>query len=281
MKKNFSKKLLTAILTATLSLSMGMTAFAAAPKADGTEAATPQGTGDVADSTGAAVAEKTTAEGAFTYAGDDDNKAKATDNDGADINVWAKITDDSTKIYKVDIGWGAMKFEYNTGGGSWNVETHTYDVAAGGEKGWVDTYVDGINNKVTVTNHSNAGVDAGFVYAMTETNQFNDAAGANNVVGNFFDDNAKALTAAAKLENPATTVVDKLTDSKITLATAEYTDGVDDAAAVGTGAARTDDVYFAFSGTPDEGKATALTDFTKVGVITVTVSPVEETPAGP
>ncbi|MEG0091333.1 MAG: hypothetical protein RSA20_05900, partial [Oscillospiraceae bacterium] len=122
---------------------------------------------------------------AWETVNDDDKLAGAADTNGADINVWAKVIDSGSKIYKVDLAWGAMKFEYNSGGGQWDTATHQYN-STGGTAAWTPTYLDGTNNKVAVTNHSNNGINAGFAYAMSGT-PFNDKNGVNNVIGNFFD----------------------------------------------------------------------------------------------
>ncbi|MEG0321665.1 MAG: hypothetical protein RR606_05700, partial [Oscillospiraceae bacterium] len=130
---------------------------------------------------------------------DDDAIAKATDI-GADINVWAKVVDSGSKIYKVDLAWGAMKFEYKDSSGQWNTTTHKYEAAPDNTKGWTEAaYLDGTNNKVAVTNHSNNAINAAFAYAMNGE-KFNDANGLNNVVGHFFDTNAKAVTASKVLD---------------------------------------------------------------------------------
>ncbi len=83
-----------------------------------------------------------------------------------DIDVWG-YTKDGT-VYSVDVEWGAMTFQYETG--SWDPDTHT---AATG-RGWV--VYDNVNdkvlgdvqdaiNRITVTNHSNAAVYAKLTYA--------------------------------------------------------------------------------------------------------------------
>ena len=68
---------------------------------------------------------------------------------------------DGGTIYSVDIEWGALEFTYNEGGpGVWNAQTHTYDGAT--EQGWAANTAGG--DQITVTNHSNAGIEAGFTY---------------------------------------------------------------------------------------------------------------------
>lgn len=83
---------------------------------------------------------------------DDTNNAAATD-------VQGKYVDStSTRVYKVDVEWGAMKFVFNKHQ-KWNPDTHSYndeieillDESA---------YVDG-NNEIVISNHSNADVRVG------------------------------------------------------------------------------------------------------------------------
>lgn len=285
MKK---RSLLALVLAICLTLAMTTQAFAAAAT-DGEGALAPLGDGSATqESTGQAAINS--ADGTKFYTeNDDDAIDKTTDVGGADINVWAKVVDSGSKIYKVDLAWGAMKFEFNSGSGQWNTATHAYD-SVGGTTEWTPAYIDGANNKVAVTNHSNNAIDAGFSYAMDGT-PFNDALTDNAVIGNFFADNTKALTASTVLTNTYTggaaapgTIADTLTGAKISLPTADKYNST-----AGTGAvaddtnnqiagARVGDVYFAFSGTPDEGRGATLDTFRKVGVITVTVAPNNDIP---
>lgn len=57
-------------------------------------------------------------------------------------------------VYTVDVTWGGMLFTYKEGDGIWDPETHTYSRGAE-ESGWTST-----NNTITVTNHSNAALEA-------------------------------------------------------------------------------------------------------------------------
>lgn len=282
------KKLIAAGLTMAMVGSMSMTAFAA-PAADGAGATAPkgettaEGTGLDGTSTGSATI---TGDGTtFNTLEDDDTAVQTDDTNGADINVWAKVIDASTPTYKLDIAWGAMKFEYSSGEGTWNTSTHTYDGASGTGAWTVDGYLDGTNNQITVTNHSNKAVDTTFAYAMTEQHLFNaDTSTVSAVKGNFFEDNTKAAAAALVLDDTGN-VTDLLTDSKIALHSADkyYASTEDKTAGEGSiTAAFTDEnkattgreknVYFAFSGKPDTGVGASLDSFTKVGVITVTVA---------
>ena len=102
---------------------------------------------------------------------------------------------------------------------------------------------------------------------MTTTNQCNATNTASSVGGNFFETNANALAAALVLED-TTTVINTLTESKVNLLTAD--NGQDG----NPGTATTKDVFFAFSGKPDDGRGATLDTFKKVGVITVTVTPI-------
>ncbi|MEG1108779.1 MAG: hypothetical protein RSE97_07935 [Oscillospiraceae bacterium] len=294
MKK---KSFLAIVLALSMMLAMATPAFAANTNTDGTEVTKPghpEYTVDNVQTAGESYNKAEITKGPndanWATVNDDDKLAGAADTNGADINVWAKVTDSGSKIYKVDLTWGAMKFEYDSGSGKWNPTTHKYD--SSGTSAWTATYLDGANNKVTVTNHSNNGIDATFAYAMNGT-KFNEANGADNVIGNFFDTNDKSKTAAAVLTGTYTgtsgtvndaAVTGKLTGSKIALATAAAYNSTPGDAAATDGAnnqiagARTDDVFFAFSGTPDAGKGAALDTFKKVGVITITVTPNDAVP---
>ena len=84
----------------------------------------------------------------------------------ASHDVTATYTTDTSggaggTVYSVDITWGDMAFTYTAAAGTWDPANHTYTGAEGGV--WtVDK--DG-GNTITVTNHSNTGVTAGFSYA--------------------------------------------------------------------------------------------------------------------
>ena len=78
---------------------------------------------------------------------DDTNNTAATD-------VQGKYVDStSTRVYKVDVEWGAMKFVFNKHQ-KWNPDTHSYNDEI---KILLDesAYVDG-NNEIVISNHSNA-----------------------------------------------------------------------------------------------------------------------------
>lgn len=284
MRRN--KKSLIAIgLVACMTMATTVQAFAA-PRGDDVEATTPVGGAEDTASKGGASITSDNGNDFYTE-GDDDATPKATDVGGADINVWAKVIDSSTKIYKVDLAWGAMKFEFNSGSGQWDTENHEYTGGGGTAEWTVTDYLDGTNNKIDVTNHSNNAIDAEFAYAM-ESQAFNDAASNDAVAGHFFKTNTEAMAGALILTGTynggteTAAVPDQLAGNKISLATADAynssaTDPTDDTDNQLAGA-RTDSVHFAFSGTPDLGRGAALQNFAKVGVITVTVAPNNEAP---
>ena len=69
-------------------------------------------------------------------------------------------------VYKVDIAWGSMEFTYtvNESNRTWNPTSHTY-TSEGSDGVW--SCGSGAD-EISVTNHSNAAVKAGFSYAPAE-----------------------------------------------------------------------------------------------------------------
>ncbi len=67
----------------------------------------------------------------------------------------------SDTIYNVDVTWGSMEFDYTAPAqGTWNPTTHEYD-----NPGLTGIWTcDTDANKITVTNHSNAEVEALLTY---------------------------------------------------------------------------------------------------------------------
>lgn len=217
------------------------------------------------------------------------------DNSQADIGVNAKILEYGDVVYKIDISWGTMQFEYKNKTKKWDPETHAYvtndAVDVSGE--WlVDTYIDGTNNKITVVNHSNAQVDATFAYGHTAVNTtetlFNKLPSeANAVRGHFFLNNANAVTASTVLNDSATVengFVGSLTLGHQDALNAEGYGGTDDsngAIPITAGDAGSCEryVYFTFNGTPDSDlTGDVVTTFTHAGTITVTIAPTPTTP---
>ena len=202
-KKLLSKMVVMATATVLVLGSNGLTAFAA----DGEAATGPKGDTEAAvQSTGAATAEWDTTVDASTWSvtNDDDATAAATDTE-TDISIWAKVVEHGDIVYKVDIEWGAMKFEFNNQAGKWNTDTHTYDADGGVSAEWtVEDYIDEDNNQIKVVNHSNWAVDTTFSYAHEGTLFNTDASGADAVRGHFFLTNDAAVTASKVLKNSAT-----------------------------------------------------------------------------
>jgi hypothetical protein len=179
-----------------------------------------------------------------------------------------------------------MRFVFDAGSRAWNPDTHTYThngdgvwlIDNGGEEPATEWYLTNGNNEITVTNHSNGAIDAEFSYVMLtgatfdvslagDATAFNaEGTDKNAVAGGFYasEDNAQA-GALALLDPIASADFNTLTDSKISLPTAEGRAVDSDAV--------TASVFFAFSGTPDAGRGSALPEFRRVGAITVTISP--------
>jgi len=65
-------------------------------------------------------------------------------------------------VISLDISWGSMAFTYTAGTQEWDPATHTYKETAGT---W---NCDEGANKITLTNHSNIGVDVWMTFAAAE-----------------------------------------------------------------------------------------------------------------
>ncbi|MDD4414368.1 MAG: hypothetical protein PHR14_07470 [Oscillospiraceae bacterium] len=96
-------------------------------------------------------------------------------------------------VYSVDITWGSMGFTYTSAFiGNWNPDTHVYDNST--EEKWT---CDGNANKITVTNHSNANVEATLSYTP---------GGSYSIIdGNFDKDTIYLETAVGKTTENAST----------------------------------------------------------------------------
>ena len=151
-------------------------------------------------------------------------ESTVTENGGQqDIDVNAKYVNGvaTPTKYSVDVEWGAMEFTYTVSGTkTWDAENHQYAVSTSGA--WTAS-----GNEISVTNHSNTGIKAGFAY--TKDSAY------NAVTGTF---SANSLTLP--------TAVGKTTDAAELKGTTALTLG-------GT-------------------LASGVTDFTKVGTVTVTIS---------
>ncbi len=124
--------------------------------------------------------------------------------------VQLEVTESGT-IYNVDIEWGNMKFTYNLG--AWNPGTHKYD----GAGSWVvdagqaaiveDEATVGVQSPITVTNHSNAPVDAALSLAG-----YDDGA----VTGVTDDLTVKTMNLVAAPEHSAQDAVQQVSQYQIT-----------------------------------------------------------------
>lgn len=142
----------------------------------------------------------------------------------------------SDTVYKVDIEWGAMAFTYKAAAkGSWNTATHKYDNAETAGK-WTPAVADG--NRITVTNHSNAGVTAELSFAA--------------------DSSISGLMGIFQVSDS-----DKTDKSTLSLETADNGKGTD-----GAGMETSDSAYLVLSG-GELGSDTAAG--TKIGTVTVTI----------
>lgn len=223
--------------------------------------------------------------------GDEDEVDSTTDTAGQnDINVWAKISgsDGNDIIYSISVDWGNMQFVYDWGG-SWDAESHTYTTSgeSGGATtaGWISTYVNGTQNKITVTNDSNYPVTSKFAYANTLTeimeagegtgtyeSAFNVTPTENGSVTGIFADDNDTLSANINAEGyngVGDTNVETVNTASFDLATSDTLCEVQP-----TGLSETDiedSVYFSLCGTPDSGKT--ISNFASVGIITVTITP--------
>lgn len=95
--------------------------------------------------------------------GNGSNSTITSPSGNTDIRVTASY--DATlveqEVYRVDIVWGSMAFTYHPEFvGTWNPNTHTYSDEADAYWSFEENA-----NKITVTNHSNAPINASFSYA--------------------------------------------------------------------------------------------------------------------
>lgn len=133
-------------------------------------------------------------------------------------------------VVSVDISWDAMNFTYSEGTlGTWSPENHSY--SGGTEGGWSADKAG-----ITVTNHSNVGVDATMSFTAT----------ASGVNGTFY----------TKGENNTYTAITSAADQKLDLANAVGT--TKENAPAGT-------LYFGVSGD-------AISEDKTLGTITVTIA---------
>lgn len=81
--------------------------------------------------------------------------------DTNDVKATYATNGQAATVYSVDIEWGNMQYTYTIDSeGTWNPSTHKFDGASETGNWSCDTGA----NQVTVTNHSNAAVNAAFTY---------------------------------------------------------------------------------------------------------------------
>ena len=207
-----------------------------------------------------------------------DGVAAGTVSNEVDIDVQAQTTGGGDIIYSVKIDWGNMKFEYDYGY-TWDPTTHSYSAGSSGSAGggWnTTTYLDGTNNKITVTNDSNFPINADFTYDNTSATTFNaDNTTATAVKGMFNATNStlKGIVDANTIDTRT------ITNPTLPLNTAKsglvagdtyYYQGTDDGVYTGN-------MYFSLIGKPDRGLG--LTTMQSVGGIKVKITPATATTA--
>lgn len=81
----------------------------------------------------------------------------------ATINVTGKYATGGAadEVVSVDVAWGTMEFTYKAAGQYWDAASHT--TKTNNDAAWSAS-----GNTITVTNHSNVGITAGFTFAAAE-----------------------------------------------------------------------------------------------------------------
>ena len=87
---------------------------------------------------------------------------------------------EASEVVSVDVSWGAMEFTYTEAGEKWDPAQHK--TVANGTASWTAS-----GNTITVKNHSNVGITAGFSFAKAE---------GTNIVGKFSQDSVSLNRAA-------------------------------------------------------------------------------------
>ncbi len=190
------------------------------------------------------------------------------------LDVQAMVTGGPEIVYSIDISWGNMQFEYSYGK-TWNPSTHTYSNTGNPTVGWTAASVDGVNNKITITNNSNFPVTADFSYTANGTALNAHPSDPGSVVGIFSYSSpfsAAALSGGkgssvltASYFNPSQMVLEMDTTA-LSAGDVYYYKTTNPPLAADT----TDDIYFALSGRPD---VNGPSSYTSVGTINITIAP--------
>lgn len=80
--------------------------------------------------------------------------------DTSDVNA-KYVKEDRVDVYKIEVTWGAMEFDYNASGRQWNTTTHTWDIDPEAPATWTVKS----DNTIKLANHSSAEVEAAFSFA--------------------------------------------------------------------------------------------------------------------
>ena len=164
------------------------------------------------------------------------------------------------KSYDIQVAWGDMQFVYDYAVPKWDTENMEYIET--GTEGWVETGFDGVNNKLEISNRSNAEITVDLSITIHD-GVFNDVYSENKVQAHFYETNEQALAASKILtgfdkENVEGIVTQLIMDS------AEPVTDENGKVLVEAGV-RTKDAYFALSGTPNKN----LNSSTEVGGISL------------
>ena len=79
---------------------------------------------------------------------------------------------EKTDVYSVDVTWGAMEFDYNEGGETWNTETHKWESDMSTSSGWK---VKNSSNTITLANNSSKNV--GIAFEFTPNKEYTNLSG--------------------------------------------------------------------------------------------------------
>ena len=164
------------------------------------------------------------------------------------------------KSYSIQVAWGDMQFVYDYAVPKWDTENMVYIET--GTEGWEEAGLDGANNKLQISNRSNAEITVELNITIND-GVFNDESAEDKVRAYFYDTNEQALAASKILKDLKNATFTGKID-KLVLESAEPVIGENDEVLVAAGE-RTEDAYFAFSGTPDKN----LNSSTEVGSISL------------
>lgn len=167
---------------------------------------------------------------------------------------------DSAKNYDIQVGWGDMQFVYDYAVPIWDTENLVYIET--GTEGWDATGFNGVNNKLQISNRSNAEITVDLSIAIND-GVFNDESVENKVQAYFYETNEQALAASKILTGFDRASVEGIV-TQLVLESAEPVKGENGVVLVEAGV-RTKDAYFAFSGIPNKN----LNSSTEVGSISL------------